>query len=52
METMIRYASLKGFEVENYFDHDERNALVQINQLIARLVNNSIPFKMITVKKK
>lgn len=52
METMIRYASLKGFEVERYFDHDDRNALVQINQLIAKLVGYSIPFKMITAKKK
>ena len=52
METMVRWVNAKGQDKENHFDHDEENSLEDLNYLISMLVNNNMPFKSITAKKK
>ena len=52
METMIRYVNASGKDCEQYFDLDDPDSLRAIDIMIGLLVRASLPFKMITAKKK
>lgn len=52
MEMMIRYVNVSGKDCEQYFDLDDPKSLRAVDIMIGLLVRASLPFKMITAKKK